>query len=218
MLLKKQLKLLISITIISTLILTCTPNVFQTNAEYNVRKGDSFRFYLDTLKKPNGANHYINYRGLLIHTGVSMFVRFIDIGPPIRYTLTVGVDSIDTILLTDIFVQETNWDELTIEYEALGYEIVETDMLWGARLNTSTIIEIDFNKKDGVVESFYAFNESQLVYYLETGEIYFYRTSESTGLKWPYSFIAIIPLGGIIGGILIYKRRVAQKEKIMEAN
>lgn len=197
------------------MLLSLSSSSVQVTADYNIKKRYSYNFYLETLKKPDSSNHFINFNGLFIHAGLTLHVKFVEVDPIIKYELTVGVDSTLTTLLTSIFIQETNWEELTIEYQADGYEINETDEYWNAKLNSSTKIDITFNKKDGVVQSCYAFNESQLVQHLRTGEIYFYRTGQNYGLKWAYSFLAIIPIGGIIAYAIIYRRRIAIKEKMM---
>jgi hypothetical protein len=216
-LLKNQFK---KVQILTIFLLVCIPfilSIQQAKAEYLIKPGDNFKFYLEILNKPGGSNHFINYRGLFIYEEATLEVKILDVDPAIRYRLTVDRNYINTALLTNIFVQDGDWNALTLEYEALGYEVVETQTTWGIRQNDSTILNVNFNKKDGVLNDFYAFNESQLVDYLGTGEIQLIRTSEFTGLKWPYAFLAIIPLGGIVVGIVIYKRRVGIKEKMLEA-
>ncbi|NHK30625.1 MAG: hypothetical protein FK730_04695 [Asgard group archaeon] len=218
MLFKKQLKFIFGIVFITLMLLSLSSSSVQVTADYNIKKRYSYSFYLETLKKPDGSNHFINFNGLFIHAGLTLHVKFVEVDPIIRYELTVGVDSTLTTLLTSIFIQETNWEELTLEYQADGYVINETDEYWNAKLNSSAKIDITFNKKDGVVQSCYAFNESQLVQYLSTGEIYFYRTGQNYGFKWTYSFLVIIPIGGIVVFAIIYRQRIAFKEKMMEAN
>ncbi|NHJ47488.1 MAG: hypothetical protein FK733_06860 [Asgard group archaeon] len=216
---KKQNKFLILIVILLSLVIINLKDVQQVNAEYLIKQGYSYTFYLETLNTPSGSNHFINYGGLFISEDINLHVKFLEVsGIIVRFRVTVGQSSSDGLnALKNLLVQENNWDELTTEYEGLGYDVVETDTSWGVRQNNSAIVNANFSKKDGVLLDFYAFNQTDFIDFLYIGELYIYRTGESYGRNWMYSFLAVIPIGGVVAGIVVYMRKIKTKEKLMEA-
>ena len=218
MVINKRHRFLIVIVILSSLSILNLSNIQQVNADYLVKPRYAYTFFLETLDTPGGTNHFINYGNLFIYEGATLEVKFLEVYPIIEFRLTIDLNFQEGIhILNNLLVQEDDWDALTSEYQGLGYEIVETNSTWGVRQNDTAILNANYSKRDGVLLDFYANNQTDFINYLNIGEIYIYRTGASYGNNWLYSFLAIIPIGGFIIGLVVYKRKVASKEKLLEA-
>jgi hypothetical protein len=196
--------------------IACTTQ--QAAAEYQINIGDIFKFYIETMNDLDGFDKQLTYRGVPLYENASLKIQFSIVSIPyIKYIITVDGISAETTLLNNIFVQDTNWTAMTLEYEAYGYEVFENETIWGVRQDNSTILNINFNKTDGVLEDFYAYNESQLVSLLGIGEFYIYRTEEifyptkKVEMFWLYSIIALVPTSFLIKLISKHKNKTKGK-------
>ncbi|MHA1211752.1 MAG: hypothetical protein ACTSSH_04745, partial [Candidatus Heimdallarchaeota archaeon] len=132
--------------------------------------------------------------------------------PYFKFKISIAGETKETALLANIVIQNRNWDELTEYYSTeFGYEIYEDRDIWGIRLNTTTKLHVDYLKRDGVLNRLYAYNESMLTSQLSAGEVEINRIETEANYNWAYSFIAILPLGALVYGIIIYKRKVNLK-------
>jgi len=189
----KRINLFASIIIFFVINSSCISSV---NADYNIKEGDAFRFDISILRTPWDYAYNLHIGDIIIAEGEKMVVKFTLVEPPyIKFSITINGKTESTSVFSNILVQDRNWDDLTAEYEAFGYNITETDDIWGVRQHNTTIIEADYSKRNGVLKRFYAYNESQLISVLNAGEIELIRlTEDSISYNWAYSFLAILPL------------------------
>ncbi len=170
--------------------------ISSVNADYNIKEGDAYRFDISILRTPWDYTYNLHIGDIIIAEGEKMIVKFTLVDPPyIKFSITINGQTETTSVFSNILVQDRNWDDLTAEYEALGYNITETNDLWSLSQHNSTIVEADYSKKNGILKRFYAFNESQLISVLNAGEIELIRlTEDSISYNWAYSFLAVLPL------------------------
>ncbi len=206
------------ITLFSFIIFFVLSSTFITSvgADYNIKKGDTFKFEILTLRNPWGFIYNLHIKELVFTEGVKMTIKFTDVDPlDVDFTITIsGKTENGNPFFDNIIVQNRNWEELTERYENQGYNITETNDLWMLRQNNLTIIEADYSKKTGVLTRFYAFNESQLISILNAGEVEIIRlTPDSIGNNWAYSFLVLWPLI-VIAVYLFQTYRIPGKKPI----
>lgn len=208
MIISKRINLYASIIIFFVISSIFISNV---NADYNIKEGDAYRFDISILRTPWDFPYNLHIGDIIIAEGEKMVIKFTLVEPPyIKFTITINGKTESTSVFSNILVQNRNWDDLTEEYEALGYNITETNEIWGVRQHNTTIIEADYSKRNGVLKRFYAFNESQLISVLNAGEIELIRlTEDSISYNWAYSFLVFIPITGFLVYFIIRKKRLA---------
>ena len=200
------------ILILSVLLIISSISTSNVNAKYNIKEGDTFRFHMDTLRNTIGGNHSFTQGALTFEENITMRVKFTLVEIPyIKYSINIkGYEQIFS-LLSNIIVQNRTWDKLTAKYEAQGYEIYEDNEVWGVRQDSTTVLTVDFLKRDGVLNYFYAANESQLKNYFGVGEIEISRTGDGQNNYWAFSFLAIIPVTGLTFGLVAHNKKVRRR-------
>lgn len=187
--------------------------ILSVSADYNIKEGDAYRFDISILRTPWDYPYNLHIGDIIITEGEKMVVKFTLVDPPyIKFSITINGKTETTSVFSNILVQDRNWDDLTAEYEGLGYNITETNDIWGVRQYNTTIIEADYSKKNGILKRFYAFNESQLISVLNAGEIELIRiTEDSISHNWAYSFLAVIPITILV--VFFVKSKKFAKDK-----
>ncbi len=211
---KKKITIFISYVIIGLFVFTTFPQ--YTTGKYNVKVGDNFNFYINRFRALNNSAITASLGAVTFRENVTMKVEFSIVDPPLLKTkLTIEGFSTATIFFVGILVKNRTWDKLAIEYQEFGYEIVEDKDYWGFQVfNSSLIINATYWKHDGVLVHIYAYNHPLLVSTLEIGEFEFIRTSELTkSVKWPYAFLALIPISGVVIGVILYQRKKVSTAK-----
>lgn len=183
----------------------------SVNADYNIKEGAAFRFDISILRTPWDFPYNLHIDDVVFREGEQMVLKFTKVEPTaIEYTFTINGKTGSTPYLTTILIKNCNWEELTQQWEGWGYNVTETDDLWGIRQQGDTIIEADYSKKNGVVKRFYAYNHSDLIDVLNAGEVELIRlTEDSISHNWAYSFLVFIPITGFLIYFIRRKKRLA---------
>ena len=197
------------------LLLFCGLTLSPVSAEYNIKVGDAFKFEIELMDAPY---IYLQVGSLVFSEGTVMKVRITYVNIPyIKYSITINSQTEEFTILSNILVQDRNWANLTAKYQAEGYEIYEDSKIWGVRLNGSTYLKVDYLKRDGVLNYFHARNESTLKSALKIDEIVLNRIWDNYKIIWPYAFFALLPLGGLVYGLVRYSQKINSLEREREA-
>lgn len=199
-------------TVIFFIIIFTQVNFIQ--CEYNIKVGDTYQYHINKLRSLNGLPLAISISGLVLEEGLSFKLKFsmVDL-PYIKYKITAGDTTKEFAILSNIIVQNRSWEQLTEEYEDQGYTITNTNKIWGVMQNNTMELVVEYIKKDGVLNRFYAYNESMLVSELGVREVYIIRTSGNIRNNWAYSFLAVIPIAGIIISVIYYNKKMSESKK-----
>ncbi|MHA1125296.1 MAG: hypothetical protein ACTSO7_06265 [Candidatus Heimdallarchaeota archaeon] len=210
----KQFRVLLVIIIAFSFLFTNIYNADTASGEYAIAEGDSFDFNFKTLQDKDGSLIAFQLGGVLLQQGCDIEITFTIVDPPlIQYKIKSSLSNVETklTLLANIFVQDREWDQKRENYEALGYVVYENDKIWGVRDNRSGNLDMCFNKKDGVMTNFYAYNYSGLTSQLpQLFHVEINRFGYGNNNLWMISFIYIVP---IVGTIIGFSLKAAGKGK-----
>jgi hypothetical protein len=198
-------------SLVFLLVLVLSP-IFYSQAAYNVKVGDKFNFHIGMIKNEYEQSINVQLGDLIFRPGEDFTLKFTLVNPPVFKYMVTNQDGLsdELSLVADILIVNREWDQLRIEYEALGYIVHESSDEF--RLEFYQIpgqksygyIDARFHKKDGVVKYIYIYN------YYELKEIGIYEIEVSRDVNsrkylWALTSLAIIPIG--IGVYFFIKRR-----------
>ena len=178
--------------------------------KFNVKVGDSFDFSIDRFRSLNLSTTTASLGSITFREGGTLNLEFTIVDPPLLKTrLIIDGNSYETIFFISIVVKNRTWDKLTIEQQKLGYNVFEDEDFWGFQVfNSSFIINAKYWKHDGVLVYFYAYKHPALLSLMDIGELKFTRISEmSKNIKWPYAFLAVIPIVGTVVVIVVIQKK-----------
>ena len=188
----------------------------MVKGDYNINIGQSFKLVVKSLHTESGAKIVYILSDVYIQEGCTLTITFTYIDPPfIKYKLssTLSDGSYETALFADMLVVNRDWTSLRTQYESYNYTVFETNTLWGVRNTTGGYLEVSYRKKDGVLNQFYAKNDSLIMKELNLFEVDIVNLGKELQKLW-FLTLLIIPIGGITAFIVIrHKKKKASKQK-----
>ncbi len=202
------------VLLFSLIIFNVLFSVYNVNADYNIEEGDTFYFKVITLHDLSGSNftYYNAYFDVAFSTDseITLVVETVlKLTNSTQMKISLVVDdnsSWRTAILSQYIFVNRNWEDLEEEWAPPIYEVYETKKVWGLTSSASGELKVEYVKKDGVLNRFYAY-EYPLITAIGIKEILIVRTDVnfeeltfSTGLTW----LAILPIF-ILGVSLIIR-------------
>ncbi len=194
----------------SIIILSSLFSINNVKADYNIEEGDTFQFKVTTLHNFSDLNMtYVNTDiGVTFASGseitliVLTFIELTETAQIKCRMLVDDYDPYDTALLSGFIFVNRNWDELQEEWAPPVFETYETKLVWGVKSYAAGEMEIEYVKKDGVLNRFYAY-EYPLITSLGIKEILIERTDvDLAGFTW----LAMLPSFILGVSLIVYLR------------